>query len=56
MEIIDYVWSDGFVHHILSNSWWIPFELYLLFLLWSFLINLFNIKKDNMIKKIFISY
>lgn len=34
MEIVDYIWSDGFTHHIISNSWWIPFDLYLLFIVW----------------------
>ena len=34
MEIIDYVWSDWFVHHIITNSWGVPFELYLLLIIW----------------------
>ena len=36
MEVIDYVWSDWFVHHILSNSLGIPFELYFLMILSAF--------------------
>lgn len=32
MEIIDYVWSDWFVHHIIVNSMGLPFLLYILLL------------------------
>ena len=32
MEIVDYIWVDWFVHHIISNSWGIPFELYIMFI------------------------
>lgn len=32
MEIIDYVWNDWFVHHIIVNSMWLPFLLYVLLL------------------------
>lgn len=30
MEIIDYIGSDWFVHHIVSNSMGIPFFLWIL--------------------------
>ena len=36
MEVIDYIGSDWFVHHILSNSLGIPFELYVLMILSAF--------------------
>lgn len=32
MEIIDYVWSDGFTHHMFVNNLWIPFLFYVLLL------------------------
>ena len=30
MEIIDYVWSDWFVHHIIQNAMGIPFLFWIL--------------------------
>lgn len=45
MEIIDYVWSDWFVHHILNNSWGIPFELYFIVLMFCPLFIYLVIKK-----------
>lgn len=32
MEIIDYIGSDWFTHHIIVNSMWLPFLLYVLLL------------------------
>ena len=45
MEIIEYVWSDWFVHYILSNSLGIPFEFYILLLLSSFWLIYLILKK-----------